>query len=505
MKPSGANVARPPSAAHVDRPPSADSRRAFSLVEMMIALVILGFGLLVIGAALPIGLTYTRESVDRGTGAAAAEHALDVIEQHVRTVRYEYPAEPTRRDDLFRPRQVIVGSNPSMAEVRPSYEPLIKVRPFAPQVINRTPGAASWTMPNLEPGAAIELRVQTWVNNTALGGLEYDVNRRNPALSFASMVYPPLDPFPFRDPSAYYTDATDQTLTPLPAGASQARQALDRQIVCTAFYRRVSYDHPISNPQGIFNLANPDLVRRGDSSLYEVIVVASRLPSARHRFPVLRANFSSLDSGVSAAGGIGGTATLSPPYANIDSHVPIPYLVAFDTSMPGAQALPIPNAVTSYTQAGYMAPAISPPYYEIDRTLTPAWVDPPTLTFRCTPMVGKLLPVGSVFIPAVNDDAPAAATAPPPGAPPTRNAGFVPHSPSTLPIYEVVERPDDFTVITKNPGVYPWVKPGNTAAHWPIWVIPPAFVELSAGMPVYETRSTIVAVSRRVMRFPEVP
>lgn len=486
------------------RPARAARRRAFSLVEMMIALVILGFGLLVIGAALPVGLTYTRESVDRGTGAAAAEHALDVIEQHVRLVRYEYPNDPVRRDDVFRPRQVIVGSNPLVAEVRNDYEPMIKVRPFAPQIVNRTPGAASWNVPTLEPGVAIEQRLETWVRNSNLAGLEYDLDRRNPALSFASMVYPPVDAYPFRNPQTYFADAQDQVLTPLPATAAQARQAVDRQIVCTAFYRRVSFDHRSPGPDGLFSTSD-DLVTPGDPSLYEVIVVASRLPSPRHRFPVLRSNFSSLDSGVSAAGGIGGTASATPPYADIDTHVPIPYLVSFNTSLPAVQALPIPNAVTAYNQPGYMATPTSPPYYDVDRTLTPAWIDPPTLTFRCTPMVGKLLPVGSVFIPAVNDDAPSAAAAPLPGAPPTRNAGFVPHSPSSLPIYEVIDRPDDFTVITKNPGIYPWVRAGATAAHWPIWVIPPAFVEMSGGEPVYESRSPIVAVARRVMRFPEVP
>ena len=58
-------------------------RPAFSLAEMMIALAILAMGLLVIGAALPIGIRYTRTSVNIATGEAAAEYALDLIEQSV--------------------------------------------------------------------------------------------------------------------------------------------------------------------------------------------------------------------------------------------------------------------------------------------------------------------------------------------------------------------------------------------------------------------------------------
>jgi hypothetical protein len=106
-----------------------------------------------------------------------------------------------------------------------------------------------------------------------------------------------------------------------------------------------------------------------------------------------------------------------------------------------------------------------------------------------------------MFVPAVNDHLPS-------NNPLLRRAGFVPHAPDALPIYEVVERPDDTTVIVKNNGFYPWVAGGLNAQAWPVWVIPPAFREREppnmGGQPVYERRSPILAVARRYIRLREI-
>ncbi|HRT42642.1 MAG TPA: prepilin-type N-terminal cleavage/methylation domain-containing protein, partial [Phycisphaerae bacterium] len=94
-------------------------KTAFSLAEMMIALVILGFGLLVIGAALPVGLQYERDMIDRATGQAAAEYALDVIEQRIRLVRDPYDetlGKPSNYADIFQPRY---GEVTSLRELAP--------------------------------------------------------------------------------------------------------------------------------------------------------------------------------------------------------------------------------------------------------------------------------------------------------------------------------------------------------------------------------------------------
>ena len=75
------------------------------------------------------------------------------------------------------------------------------------------------------------------------------------------------------------------------------------------------------------------------------------------------------------------------------------------------------------------------------------------------------------------------------------------------PIYDVVERPDDTTVIVRNNGFYPWVASGNPShtQAWPVWVIPPAFVERdSTGQPVYERTSPILKVIRRTVTLREI-
>ena len=111
--------------------------------------------------------------------------------------------------------------------------------------------------------------------------------------------------------------------------------------------------------------------------------------------------------------------------------------------------------------------------------------------------------MGSIFIPAVNDQRYVPS---PIGV--AQLVGFVPSAPESLPIYEVVERPDDTTVVVKNNGYYPWLNPGVAglnAGAFPVWVIPPAFVERdSNGQPVYERTSPILKVVRRTVTLREI-
>lgn len=85
--------------------------------------------------------------------------------------------------------------------------------------------------------------------------------------------------------------------------------------------------------------------------------------------------------------------------------------------------------------------------------------------------------------------------------------GFGPPAPTTLPIYEVVDRPDATTVVVKFNGFYPR-KGADTPApgEWPVWVIPPAFEEVDGNnRPVFGKRSPILAVARRYIRLREIP
>ncbi|MBI5864431.1 MAG: prepilin-type N-terminal cleavage/methylation domain-containing protein, partial [Planctomycetes bacterium] len=66
-------------------------RTAFSLAELMIALAVLGIGLLFIAAALPVGISYTRESVDIASSEAAAQEAMQTLENNLRLSRQLSP------------------------------------------------------------------------------------------------------------------------------------------------------------------------------------------------------------------------------------------------------------------------------------------------------------------------------------------------------------------------------------------------------------------------------
>jgi hypothetical protein len=463
---------------------------------MMIALVILGFGLLVIGAALPVGLKYERDTIDRTTGQAAAEYALDLIEQNVRLTRdpywdsFETPPGPgvvRHYADVFQPRNdqsALLPAKPGELATEPStsvfpgrlWEPRIKVRPLLtvnidPADLTKEPSPAD----NDTPYAAVANQIQLWF--TTYAGtpdrtyLERDANPPNnwaaPTLPSVAAVYPPV-PFalPFRtgtgtggQPGDFFGHEYDRVwATPAQAAPTQAtrRKILDRQVSWVGFYRRVSY------------------AEGSDPNLYEVIAVATRRPQG-YFFPWYRADTGQLEK----------------------SPAPVPWLMVF-TGMDQPPAI------------GWLSinkPAPYPP----DRVLDPNFHEPPALVFVCSADDGQLLPAGSILIPAVNDNLPSAS---PTGiSPRVQWAGFVPHSPDTLPIYDVIknERRDDgqWNITVRNNGFYPWAQGGNLGL-WPVWVIPPAFKETqtdSTGRqaPVCDAKSPILAVSRRVIRFSEVP
>jgi prepilin-type N-terminal cleavage/methylation domain-containing protein len=444
--------------------------RGFSLAEMMIALAILGMGLLVIGAALPIGLRYTRESVNIATGQAAAEYGLDLVTQSVclPTTIYDpnNPGTLYRAPGLFQPRAPIGGAtfnghSYQDGEFMPDYEPVIKTRPLYARSIDATPGSTAYGAEEKGlSGALVENVARTWL----LSGVSPDPDARecdnsSPpwlrwALPSVAAAYPPVTPdAPFLE-TDYFANpyAPRPVLSPgtSPIGA-ETRKVLDNLTSWTAFYRRVSYDDP-----------NTPGVNEGDPTLYEFISVAVRRPSLRHRYPV-----QDLANGM---------------FLGFDTPVPVPWLVVFT-------GLPAPPASPSFDVNGF-------PNYG-------AGAAPATITFSCTPVVGGLLPVGSILIPARNDVGPPAVG---PGTP----VNFGPAAPSTLPIYEVMQRPNDTTVIVKFNGYYPrGGVNGPTGTpdplEWPVWVIPPAYEEGTSTNPVFPDKSPILAVARRYVRLREVP
>ena len=429
----------------------------------MIALAILGMGLLVIGAALPVGLRYTRESVNIATGQAAAEYALDLIEQNVCLPRAILdttidPSPVVREPGLFVPRDVASG------DFDPNYEPVIKVHPLYVRSIDATPGSGILGQEYTPP-------LDDWVEQAIYNELpnlgivpdpnECDYNAwLRPALPSVAQVYPPVTPdTPFSQVDFFTSMYAPRPVRSLatPIQGAETRKVLDSQISWTAFYRRVSYDDP--STVGI---------NEGDPTLYEFIAVAVRRPSLRHRFPVQDPSNGSDGS-----------------FAGVDTPVPVSWLLTFN------DPLPMP-------MGGFDAPTGCP----LDAAGQPLGLNgpvPATIAFTCNAGFSGLFPVGSILIPARNDVAPSVLI----GAVPI---DFGPKAPTTLPIYEVVQRPNDITVVVKFNAYYP--RQGNArppGSQWPVWVIPPAYEEGTSLNPVLPDRSPIVAVARRYVRLREIP
>ena len=296
------------------RGPRPAARAAFSLAEMMIALIILGFGLMVVGAALPVGLSYTQKNVNRATGDAAAEYALDLIEQHIRTSHDpwdEIHGQLWHTTDIFQPRD----PEPSGAFL-PLYEPLLKVRPLLPVSIDTTPGATFGRELNESPTPhdQVEERMRRWLFEAFPGLTEPQTIRReydsddpssawvHPALPSVASVYPPVSsdtPFSAYGLNGFFGHEYQSRLVTQP----ERLKAIERRTTWTAFYRRVSY------------------AQDSDPNLYEVIVVATRLASDAHRFPRFNPSLSVAPTGDNGGGGPIGEAV---GYGAGDTLAPVP-------------------------------------------------------------------------------------------------------------------------------------------------------------------------------------
>jgi hypothetical protein len=541
----------------------------------MVALVILGLGLLFIAAALPVGLEYTRQTIDMSTSDAAGEYATQQLDMALRTsvTLCDDPISLAtsgtiynRLDTIHRPRDLnpALTPPPITYTFRPTYEPIFKVRPFALGNISLSPllGVDSPTFtrasevvddpeetiaaylgaPNI--GTTFRTAPTSWGTDASLevdfqynptGGGSPLSQVYSPLLPGLARVYPPITPvllnpgdsgFSVRD---FFGTTTNVSYHPYMARKqngtalsnllyNEREKAIDQRIVWTAFYRRISYKgqpgpDALTNPPGWYNptlaFASRSTDDVADAPLtYEIIYVIAQRPTTNHRFPRqdLRASgltpFSNPTAVTTASGYTNGDLR------GIDRLAPTPWLVIFTSPLP---TLTPPADFVHVPPAPYVVgtpPGLGGPLFT-DRYLAPKFNPTSTLTFTCTRQVGDLLPPGSVFIPALNDQC----------YNPTgglwgafQKVGFVPSAPEALPIYEIAERindpskPNITTLIVKNPGYYPWV---NTASYpenyWPVWVIPPAFTQRDkAGQPVYENKSPIIKIIRRTVTIPEI-
>lgn len=470
--------------------------------ELMIALVVLAIGLLFIAAALPVGIEYSRRTVDLSTAEAVGDYALATIETQVRTARKLVHADPMnlanvyRADQFFRPREGNEDT-PEAMTLRNDWEPVIKVRPLVTENIGFTAPQRGKRV--VEPS---ELLVEEFVGTLGLldndpddddsskKHLEIDLSNalsllENPALPGVARVYPPIEPITTFRPEDFLglpggNSANYPRFVPRPTNSGylttdipdrERSKAFDRRVGWTAFYRRVSY------------------ADGSDPLLYEFIVVVTRRPSENHRF---------------VAQDTGASNWLLEPRAvasnfglpvDGDRLLPSAWLVAF-TEFPSPMLVQGNDyGVLSSASGRFLRPP----------TLGGTFTERSRLAFKCNGEVGQLLPVGSVFIPARNDHDPDVITTLDPifGR---QVYGFTPHQRDTLPIYEVVERPDEQTVVVKSNGVYPWTRGDDATAapRWPVWVIPPPFVERdSYGQPVFERQSPIVKIIRKTIRLHE--
>ena len=511
----------------VRRPCCGRRRSAFSLAELMIAVMLLGLGLLFIAAALPVGIDYTRRNLDAGDAQAAGQEALTLLRSRVRTSQnLVAPGVPVvtyhRADQIVRPRNAD-GTADNL------YEPLIKVRPLvmanvlAEQDDNRQPGTAV-----LDP---TEVLITAWYLAQGLATTSKEVDPPNPRLGLnpaprfvltgplhAPLRDVPLAPirptervFPFVRPLA--ADQIDPRILVRdprrmigyrPPDDSEWQAVLERRIAWTAFYRRVSYRRDPGRDGQFFT---PDDVLQSDPLRYEFIVVVTRRPTPRHRFAVQRFDRNNIRDFREPEAAAPGAFVANGPYGSA-TVAPVPWLVVLTKIEPELKR--------RQDYDFYIPPAPGPQLRQrvAERYLTDSFRDTPParLTFRCKPQVGQLLPPGSILIPARNDWAPNLLNAGAgfPGQPPRADYGFVPGAPDALPIYRVIERPDLRTLVVENNGYYPWNRLDRwneqVAAGMPFWVIPPAFVSRDAnGQPIFEQTSPILAVVRQVVTLPELP
>ena len=218
----------------------ADSSRAFSLAELMIALTILGLGLLFIAAALPVGLEYTRQTVDMGNAEAAGEYALAELKGLLRTSGAAELFDRRLQEDtgtfnlvrridcIHRPREKNKTIRPGRAQLyayQPAWEPIFKVRPFVlgnvsatrgnddpargAHIVDDTEAIISQYLAMVAPGLwgylgnignlggrDLTYCEYDFLYNPQAAGTETDLLSlvRNPVLSGLGRVYPPVQP-----------------------------------------------------------------------------------------------------------------------------------------------------------------------------------------------------------------------------------------------------------------------------------------------------------------------
>lgn len=97
---------------------AAQVRRAFSLPEMLLAVFILGIGIISIAALFPVGLTQQRRSADDLIGPVIANNAYEVIRSKVSAEDFGYRTDYTIEGDFIWSRpQFVFGATPAESAI----------------------------------------------------------------------------------------------------------------------------------------------------------------------------------------------------------------------------------------------------------------------------------------------------------------------------------------------------------------------------------------------------
>ncbi len=148
-------------------------RFGFSMIELMIAIMILGIGLVMLATVFPVGLDMTRQTVEKSVSLAAAEAAIQILQLKVPTahdeltnvVRLPYPPiptpwpGPTNTELVFFPRSTILANDPVLLLLKTGASPLdpnlYSIETDANIQANDLDASTSFTVPSVYPATDI--------------------------------------------------------------------------------------------------------------------------------------------------------------------------------------------------------------------------------------------------------------------------------------------------------------------------------------------------------------
>jgi prepilin-type N-terminal cleavage/methylation domain-containing protein len=368
--------------------------RGFSLAEVLIALAILGFGLVIIGATLPAGLRVMQQNQIVRQAEATSENVFDVLESQVRLSNDEFRQRTMIplgfRRDPTPPYNWADNDGDGLFDID-GMPPSVTAWPLVSWNVRYDPEAASNSdlyklIGDREPFRMIAEWLENYegvssdgtacfryyLPNSDVGSTLRDyVDWLMPAIRPGDRVFPPVVPQEYRTVKTFFDDKYEPQRTlgrspSQPEERYQVEQMRTRELAWTTFYRPI----------------NPAV---GE---YEMITIVTKRPSAEHFYPVQA--WRNAPSG--NPNDLGDLFMDEPEAVKIDGKferrvAPVPWLVAFrqDDGLPfdNAKDLILTNGLVDETGGDRPIESYGP------------------LVFKCNPELSPLLPKGAQFFPAI--------------------------------------------------------------------------------------------------------